>query len=188
MKALTLHQPWAHLVAQGIKTLETRSWKTNYRGHLAIHAAADYRTVEADSVLLASNTKAPLYRMPWDRYLPDNWGDLYGELNFGLIVAVVRVKNCVPADAAEYHLQRVMAGDKDAGARQWASEQLFFGDFSEDRWVWEFDHIIEVGRWVPARGKQGLWTLTPAEELLLATALQADGVDMFNTMKLLEAA
>ena len=39
MKALTLWQPWATLVAIGAKKIETRSWKTNYRGPLAIHAA-----------------------------------------------------------------------------------------------------------------------------------------------------
>ena len=26
MKALTLHQPWASLIAHGVKTIETRSW------------------------------------------------------------------------------------------------------------------------------------------------------------------
>lgn len=39
MKALTLHEPWATLVALGVKTIETRSWSTAYRGPLAIHAA-----------------------------------------------------------------------------------------------------------------------------------------------------
>ena len=38
MKALTLRQPWASLVALGVKTIETRSWSTEYRGPLAIHA------------------------------------------------------------------------------------------------------------------------------------------------------
>lgn len=40
MKALTLWQPWASLVALGAKRIETRSWSTTYRGPLAIHAAA----------------------------------------------------------------------------------------------------------------------------------------------------
>lgn len=40
MKALTLTQPWASLVALGEKRIETRSWGTSYRGELAIHAAA----------------------------------------------------------------------------------------------------------------------------------------------------
>jgi hypothetical protein len=39
MKALTLWQPWASLIALGAKTIETRSWSTKYRGPLAIHAA-----------------------------------------------------------------------------------------------------------------------------------------------------
>lgn len=38
MRALTLHQPWASLIAVGAKSIETRSWRTNYRGPLAIHA------------------------------------------------------------------------------------------------------------------------------------------------------
>lgn len=40
MPALTLHQPWASLVALGVKTIETRAWSTLYRGPLAIHAAS----------------------------------------------------------------------------------------------------------------------------------------------------
>lgn len=36
MKALSLHQPWASMVAQGHKTIETRLWYTGYRGDLLI--------------------------------------------------------------------------------------------------------------------------------------------------------
>ena len=32
MKAITVWQPWAWLLAAGIKHDETRSWRTNYRG------------------------------------------------------------------------------------------------------------------------------------------------------------
>ena len=39
MKAITLWQPWASMVAAGEKTVETRTWRTSYRGRLAIHAA-----------------------------------------------------------------------------------------------------------------------------------------------------
>ena len=39
MLAITLWQPWATLVAIGVKTIETRSWGTSYRGPLAIHAS-----------------------------------------------------------------------------------------------------------------------------------------------------
>lgn len=38
MKTLTLKQPWATLIAKGLKEYEFRSWKTSYRGPLLIHA------------------------------------------------------------------------------------------------------------------------------------------------------
>lgn len=38
MKALTICQPYAHLVATGAKPIENRAWPTAYRGRLAIHA------------------------------------------------------------------------------------------------------------------------------------------------------
>lgn len=38
LKVLTLRQPWATLVAEGIKKYEFRSWETNYRGKVLIHA------------------------------------------------------------------------------------------------------------------------------------------------------
>ena len=40
MKVLSLRQPWASLIADGSKTIETRTWRTDYRGPLAIHASA----------------------------------------------------------------------------------------------------------------------------------------------------
>lgn len=39
MRCLTLYQPWADAISQGLKGNETRSWATSYRGPLAIHAA-----------------------------------------------------------------------------------------------------------------------------------------------------
>lgn len=36
MKALSLKQPWANMIAEGLKTIETRTWSTPYRGPLLI--------------------------------------------------------------------------------------------------------------------------------------------------------
>ena len=38
MKVLTIKQPWAELIVSGYKKYEFRSWKTNYRGKILIHA------------------------------------------------------------------------------------------------------------------------------------------------------
>lgn len=36
MKAISVRQPWASMIADGEKTIETRTWSTNYRGDLLI--------------------------------------------------------------------------------------------------------------------------------------------------------
>ena len=36
MKGLTVRQPWASLIAMGYKTIEARTWTTDYRGPLLI--------------------------------------------------------------------------------------------------------------------------------------------------------
>ena len=38
MKSLTIKQPWASLIVEKHKLYEFRSWKTNYRGKILIHA------------------------------------------------------------------------------------------------------------------------------------------------------
>lgn len=38
MKVITIKQPFASLIAEGIKEYEFRTWKTKYRGELLIHA------------------------------------------------------------------------------------------------------------------------------------------------------
>lgn len=39
MKVLSIKEPFASLIKNNIKHIETRSWKTNYRGELYIHAS-----------------------------------------------------------------------------------------------------------------------------------------------------
>ena len=46
MKALTIKEPWASLIVQGFKKYEFRSWKTNYRGKVLIHAGLSKENIE----------------------------------------------------------------------------------------------------------------------------------------------
>ena len=39
MKALTIKQPWAHLIIHCGKDIENRDWPTRFRGRIAIHAS-----------------------------------------------------------------------------------------------------------------------------------------------------
>lgn len=47
-RAISLRQPWASLIIYGLKPVEIRTWQTNYRGPLIIHAA---KTVDEDALL-----------------------------------------------------------------------------------------------------------------------------------------
>lgn len=38
MKVITIKQPYASLIVEGLKKYEFRTWKTNYRGKILIHA------------------------------------------------------------------------------------------------------------------------------------------------------
>lgn len=40
MKAISIKQPWAYLIASGIKDIENRTWKTSYRGKVLIHCSS----------------------------------------------------------------------------------------------------------------------------------------------------
>ena len=39
MKVISIKEPFATLITNGMKKIETRSWKTNYRGEIFIHAS-----------------------------------------------------------------------------------------------------------------------------------------------------
>ena len=45
MKTLTIKEPYASLIVNGKKRIETRSWKTNYRGKIYIHAGLNKESI-----------------------------------------------------------------------------------------------------------------------------------------------
>lgn len=47
MKVLSIIEPWATLIKDGAKRIETRSWKTSYRGELYIHSSKTKISKEA---------------------------------------------------------------------------------------------------------------------------------------------
>ena len=70
MYAITLHQPWATLIALGIKTVETRSWPAPERllGQvIAIHAGK--RTVRRPGEYIEQKLRARLGE-EWNRTIP----------------------------------------------------------------------------------------------------------------------
>ena len=62
-RCLTVKNPWAFLIVHGIKDIENRNWKTNFRGNVFIHVSA--KSVEPFEVLTKEQFEAiDQYTMP----------------------------------------------------------------------------------------------------------------------------
>lgn len=77
MKALTICQPYAELIARGDKPIENRTWPTSYRGPLAIHAGKSRAWLDEEAALYAIDVRA---------------------IPFGAIVAVADLVACLRLD------------------------------------------------------------------------------------------
>lgn len=142
MKALTLTQPWAALVALGIKRVETRSWSTRYRGPLLIHAAS---TWTAPDRLFAE-------RLAERGLLPERWQgplDLSRPPDGGCLVAHCVLDVVVPATPADI-ARLVLEHDLAPVERE-------LGDYFEGRWLWLLDSVVAIAKPIPWRGRLGLW-------------------------------
>lgn len=141
MKAITLTQPWATLVAIGAKRFETRSWSTPYRGELAIHAAKGM----------------PTWAIEFAKYDPRCVNALreagvgsVGELPRGVVIATAHLVRVLPTSA--------LRGGFD---RERLEQELAFGDFTPGRFMWLLEGVVALPEPVPARGALGLWEWTP---------------------------
>lgn len=100
MKALSLWQPWASLIYDERKSVETRSWEMLHRGPLAIHAAmkVDKEACEdfgygpdaipRGAVLCVVNV-LNCVRFPHDLAPPDEYGD-FEPGRFGFLLKVLQ--------------------------------------------------------------------------------------------------
>lgn len=150
MKALTLHQPHATLIALGKKPWETRSWKAPVSligQRLAIHAG---KTIDHEAMRL-NHVGQALGKIAHDT----------GLLPRGGIVAVVELLKC--RQTSDRDRSRSYGGITDRPEH--------FGDFSEGRWVWETKLLLRVHPQIVCRGWQGLWNVPAAIAGVLEEAL-----------------
>lgn len=171
VKALTLHQPWATLVAIGVKRIETRSWSTKYRGPLAIHAAA--RVPGGPGHCFSDVGDYHPWDSPagWALTTHTNQGD-HWDLPLGAVLATCELVDVVPTTLRGPDGQPSIMGiniwdrsedgayeDPPTGRRRvWSLRQNRpYGDFSLGRFAWLLDEIEPLAESIPARGRQGLW-------------------------------
>lgn len=142
MKALTLTQPWASLVACGAKTIETRSWRTPYRGPVAIHAAKGFPADAKDfsRCIRLSVLFGPHYEYP-----------------LGVIVATARIVACIPTRELP-ETRRIIEVDPAARCTSFpfTDQERMFGNYDPGRWAWLLADIVATQH-IPAKGALGLW-------------------------------
>jgi hypothetical protein len=130
IRILTLTQPWATLMALGLKTIETRSWGTAYRGDVAIHAAKGWdKTAEAFA-----------NKLHFDGVIED-------DLPFGQVLCVV---NLLDTHLTEYRM---------VWPSEWRTQSIveqLYGDYSAGRWAWTTDNLRVLTEPLPWKGAQGL--------------------------------
>lgn len=149
MKALTLTQPWATLVAIGAKRIETRSWFTSYRGPLAIHAAKGFpkwaRDFTAEPVCYEAVKVSGPYPM------------MYAAYPTGAVLATCRlvaVKLIVDSRTA-------IGMCADAPRMLPPPEpEVSFGDYEPGRYAWILEDVRQFPEPIPTKGALGLWEWT----------------------------
>jgi hypothetical protein len=156
MKALSLIQPWATLIAIGAKRIETRSWSTEYRGPIAIHASKwltpTGRIVSAD----VERCLALSHREPFctELTMADIW--TVSDLPSGALVATARLVDVVRTELITRSISDV---ERD------------FGEYSPGRFAWRLADVRRLPSPIPYRGLPGLWDL-PDVALAVQTSAQ----------------
>ena len=129
MKAITISQPYASLIASGEKWIENRTWHTSYRGALAIHAGKGTQYM----------TRKELAAVP-----------------HGCIVATARLVECVELSTVRILCGPGAKSDREMhSGRAWT--EIRDHKHAEGPWLWILSDIVALPEPIPFCGAQGLW-------------------------------
>ena len=131
---ITLWQPWASLIFAGYKRHETRAYRPPLKyvgGFVAIHAAA--RPCPANISDELAELCYDAFGCAWNYSLPR-----------GAILGCVSLSGAVPTGEQAPFV---------------TSEDLAAGDWTPGRWAWSLCDIETLPTPVPAKGKQGWWSI-----------------------------
>lgn len=127
MKVLSIQEPYATLILNGYKKIETRSWKTSYRGDILIHASKSknfMRNIKEKQVLdLVEKNK----------------------LNYGKIICKAKLIDC--KEMTKEFIEEVKKNH----------QEYILGIYEEKRYAWILDNIIPIDEPIEVKGKLGIW-------------------------------
>ena len=142
IKAISLHQPWASLIAAVGKTIETRHWappKDIVGTRIAVHAT--------QQLMQLPKKTHQKYNQYVEQYLGPNWHESTPR---GAVIAIATLKSAEQID------QYTKLPDE---------PELLFGDYTAGRWMWHLDEIVPLTTIYPCRGRQSFWNWPVPDEL-----------------------
>ena len=185
MKALTVYEPWATLLALGAKTYETRSWDPASKGLktptlLAIHAAKHW-DADTAGILLCRPFREALAEAGFD--IPQMPSDCHARMLFrkrdcpftlGAIIGVGLLVDARPTGTPS------RGGSTEEHMEPWVERLSFrervFGDFSPGRWGLRMADVVRLPTPIPCDGMQGPWHLP--DDVERAVWAQLDNRDL----------
>jgi activating signal cointegrator 1 len=127
MKALSILEPWASLIKEKVKYVETRGWKTKYRGQLYIHAS-----------LRKENRK--------DKNVNELLNLLSNkEFNYGHIIAKCKLVDCIYMD--DEYIKNIKEN----------KIEYMCGEYSVGRYAWIVEDIEMLEIPIKAKGQLNIW-------------------------------
>ncbi len=114
MKVISIKEPFATLIMNKMKLIETRSWKTNYRGELYIHASGKSLAKEFLN----------------NQYVFELIKDL--DMNYGNIICKVNLVDCIYMD--EKFLKKIKKN----------KQEYNLGKYELGRYAWVFEDIVPI--------------------------------------------
>ncbi len=136
MKAISIWQPWASLIAAGGKEYETRSWKTSYRGPLAICSSKN----SPMWAIRAAYNEEEIYQFAFDNQLLD-----HNKLPKGCVVAVCELVDCIEI-TPEF-------------TQTLSDLEYIAGDYTPGRFAWKLAKVRRLNTPKPVKGSQGFFTV-----------------------------
>ena len=163
MKAITIVEPWASLIAIGAKRIETRSWPTDYRGRVAIHASKKLTMDELETALdyepiadaLAQGHAHGASVAIWQGYAERQAGRVNTAFAHtrGNVIATATLAGCFRFTEAT--VAKII--------ERFGHNEIRFGDFTEGRYGFYLTDVIRLPVPIPATGALGLWEWEPPD-------------------------
>jgi len=137
LKVLSLTEPYATLIKEQKKKIETRGWKTTYRGELYIHASStkipkEWKENQELMSLVSSKT-----------------------LNFGYIICKCQLVDCIYMD------KEFIKETKENNPQEYLC-----GVYEEGRYAWILENVQPLSTPIKAKGQLNIWNFYNEQEIM----------------------